>query len=194
MGAVTSWARLLAASGIAAAAAANREPVADARALAAFVRANRAALGVDAARLGLFASSGNAPAALSLLFDDDGALVGAAALLYPFLMDLDGDDAVARAAASFRFADACAGRSLGGLSGATPLLVVRAGRDETPGLNASLDRFVTRALARDLPLTLVNRPGGAHAFDLLDGGGATRDAVRAVLAFFTERLAATPGA
>jgi acetyl esterase/lipase len=194
MGPVASWARLLAASGLAAIAAANRDPAADARALLAWTIGHGAEIGVDPRRVGLFASSGNAPAALALLFGDAGRAVRATALLYPFLMDLDGDDAVARAAATFRFADPCAGRSLDDLPAEAGLLLVRAGRDETPGLNASLDRFVARALARDLPLTLVNHPAGAHAFELSEAGDATRLAVGAVLDFLRGRLGVADGA
>ena len=40
------------------------------------------------------------------------------------------------------------GRSADDLPRDLPLLVVRAGKDETPGLNASVDAFVRDALAR----------------------------------------------
>jgi hypothetical protein len=47
-----------------------------------------------------------------------------------------------------------------------PLFIVRAGQDETPGLNAALDGFVAGAIAANRPLTLVNYPQAPHAFDL----------------------------
>ena len=62
-------------------------------------------------------------------------------------------------------------------------MVVRAGQDQTPGPNAALDRFVTGALARNLPLTLVNHSTGPHAFDIYDGSEASRATIRAVVAF-----------
>jgi hypothetical protein len=48
----------------------------------------------------------------------------------------------------------------------TPLFVVRAGKDENPGLNEALDAFVARALADDKPLTLVNHAGARHSYEL----------------------------
>ena len=40
----------------------------------------------------------------------------------------------------------------------TPLFITRAGKDETPGLNAGLDAFTARAIAENKPITLVNYP------------------------------------
>jgi len=48
----------------------------------------------------------------------------------------------------------------------TPLFIVRSGRDRTPGLNEALDRFISRALAENRPLTVVNYPEAPHAFEL----------------------------
>ena len=112
-----------------------------------------------------------------------------AALLCGILLDLGGSTAVADLAAAYRFANPCAGRTAADLRPDVPLLLARAGRDGTPGLNAAMDRFVAEALALDLPLTLVNFPEGAHAFDLFDGSEASRRMVRDVLAFLAARLA-----
>ncbi len=183
MGQVTSWARLIAASGIAAIAYANEDPTSDLHALLAHVRQNATALGVDPERLGVFACSGNVPLALSLLFRDAGPLPKCAALLYGFTLDLDGATAVAEAAKQFGFANPGAGRAIEALSPDVPLLLVRAGRDSTPGLNDSLDRFVARALAANLPVELVNHAEGVHAFDLFDDGAASRVLIEQTLAF-----------
>jgi hypothetical protein len=71
-----------------------------------------------------------------------------------------------------------------------PLLVVRAGEDQTPLLNASLDAFVAAALARDLPLTVINQAGAPHSFDLFTDSDASRATIRAVLRFLVEHLQA----
>ena len=47
-------------------------------------------------------------------------------------------------------------------------MVVRAGQDAVPGVNASIDQFVAAALARNLPVTATNHPTAPHSFDLLD--------------------------
>src|SRR5262249_52242679 len=64
-----SWARLAAASGMAAVLYTTREPVADAAAVLRHLRQQAAALAIDAGRLGLWACSGHGPLALSLLLD-----------------------------------------------------------------------------------------------------------------------------
>ncbi len=188
MGAVVSWARLIAASGMVAVAGSNRAPAEDARALLRFVRSSGDELGIDGERVGLWAASGNGPVALSLLFGDEGSAVRAAAFCYPFLLDLDGASEVAEAAAAYHFVDACAGRSLDELQSPPPILLARAGRDETPGLNASLDRFVVRALEQNLPLTLLDHAAGPHAFDLVHDSATTREIVRQILAFLRFHL------
>ena len=72
------------------------------------------------------------------------------------------------------------------------LFIARAGRDETPGLNETLDRFVRKALERNLPLTLVNHPEGPHAFDLMHDSEASREAIRATLGFLQFQLRVSP--
>jgi hypothetical protein len=186
MGQYVSWARLLAASGLAAICYENREP-ADLPALLEFVRERDESLGIDAARLAAFGCSGNGPIALSA------ALSGAlrcAVFAYAYLLDLDGSSAVADAAKTFGFANACAGKSLADLPPSLPLFVARAGRDQLPGLNESLDRFAAAALSRNLPLTLVNHSEGPHGFDVSDEGETSRDVVRRIVAFLRLHLSA----
>jgi hypothetical protein len=130
---------------------------------------------VDPERIALFACSGHGPTALAQIARGN---IARAALVYPYTLDVRPSLDVADAAARFGFATPPVGELP-----AIPLLVVRAGADDMPGLNASLDRFVTTALARDLPLTVINVPGAPHAFDLAVVTDGTRDVVRAVIAF-----------
>jgi acetyl esterase/lipase len=111
-----------------------------------------------------------------------------AALVYGYTMDLDGSTLVADASSTFRFRNACAGRTIDDLAADVPIFVVRAGRDEMPGLNEALDRFAGAALARNLPIALANHPAGVHAFDLYDDGPAARAAIRQTLAFLRAHL------
>jgi hypothetical protein len=110
------------------------------------------------------------------------------ALLYGYTMDLDGAHDVADASAMFRFAVPAAGRSLADLPVTLPVLLVRAGADQMPGLNTSLDRLASGLLARNSPLTLVNHTAGPHAFELEDDGPGARAAIRQVLAFLSTYL------
>jgi hypothetical protein len=188
MGSTTSWARLIAASGMAAVAYTNERPEPDLHALLAHLRAHGAHLGIDASRIGVFTTSGHGPLALAQLLRDARERIQCAALLYPYTLDLDGANEVARAARTFGFANACAERGLDDFARDIPLFVARAGRDELPGLNDALDRFVARALAANLPLVVANLPDAPHAFELSDDGPATAAVVDEVLAFLRARL------
>ncbi|HEY6146049.1 MAG TPA: hypothetical protein VIZ69_00065, partial [Thermoanaerobaculia bacterium] len=135
------WARLIAASGMAAITyTTGTDPAADGRALLAYVRENAAALGVDEKRIALWACSGHGPAALSLVID--AGPLAAAALLYTYTLDLDGATRVADAARSIRFANPAAGRTVEDIPERTALFLARAGQDTTPGLNEALDLFL----------------------------------------------------
>jgi dienelactone hydrolase len=182
----TSWARLLAASGLVAIVYTTRTPATDVHAVLQHIRQNAASLGVDAQRIGLLAASANVAVALSALMQD--ADLKCAALLYGFTLDLEGSTTVAEMSRTYGFANACAGRSIDDLPSDIPLFVVRAGKDQFAGLNTSLDTFLTKALARNLPLRVINYPSGAHAFDLDEDTDASRDIVRQTIAFLRFQL------
>jgi len=98
-------------------------------------------------------------------------------------MDLDGSTAVAAASQQFGFDNACAGKSVDDLAADVPLFLVRAGREQFPGLNDALDGFLAGAVARNLPVTFVNHAAGHHGFDLEDDSGASRTVIRQALSF-----------
>ena len=188
MGSTVGWARLMAASGITAIAYTNREPVSDLEEILRHLRTNGAHLGLDGERIGLWASSGNAPLALRALMEGPEARPRCAALLYPYTLDLEGHTGVAEAAAMFRFENPVAGKSAADLPADVPLFLARAGRDEMPRLNETLDRFLGAALARNLPVTFANHAAGPHAFDLLDDSETSREIIRATLQFLRTHL------
>jgi hypothetical protein len=192
MGSFVSWAQLAAASGVAAVTYVNQEPAADARAVIEYVRTNAARLMIDETRVGVWGCSGHGPTALATLMHIAPRGLRCAALCYPLTLDLEGSTRIADAAAQFRFVNACAGKSMNDLSRDAPLLVVRAGADETPGLNEALDAMVARGLALDLPITLINHAGGVHAFDLSEDSAPARHVVADVLRFLAARLAPAP--
>lgn len=188
MESLISWSRLIAACGLIAITYSNREPAEDFAAVSRYVRENAEALGVDATRLGLWASSGNSPLALSALMQDSAKPIQCAAFFYPFLLDLDGSALVANASKTFKFVNPCAGQSVDDLPSGVPLFLARAGRDEFPGLNGTIDRFVCEGLEKNLPLTVVNHPTGPHAFDLLQDSAFSRSVVQQALKFLQSHL------
>ena len=187
MGFATSWARLTAASGIVVALYANEDPARDASNVLAYLRENAVELGLDANRIGVFASSGSGPVALELLMRD--SRLACAVFLYAFLLDGEGEPHAAKAAATFGFAYPLTGRTMLDMP-TTAVLVARAGHDQFEGLNQTLDRFVRDGLTANLPLTVINHADGPHAFDLFHDSETTRHVIRQVLAFLRFHLGA----
>ena len=130
--------------------------------------------------------SGSVPLALSALMTQDRDFLKSRRLLYGYMLDLDG--AVGRRAggATFRFTNPHAGEtSFDDLPEDLPLLIARAGQEQFPGLNDSIDRFFAKALALNRPVTLMNHAAGPHAFDLLDDSATSRRIIRQVLDFLS---------
>lgn len=182
----TSWGRLVAAAGLAAVLYTNHEPLADLDALLAHLRTHGATLGIDPDRVAVWACSGNVPAALSLLVREAPVGIRCAALLYGYMLDFAGTTTVAEAAQQFGFVANAA--SVADLPADLPLIVVRAGRDEMPGLTNTIDRFIAAAIDRNLPVTVVNHASAPHAFDLVDPGPASRAAISQLLTFLQSHL------
>ena len=105
-------------------------------------------------------------------------------------MDLDGSTAIADMGKQAGFVNACAGKTVNDLPDDVPVLFVRSGRDQCPGLNEALDKVIARALARNLPLTLINHAAGGHGFDLDEDSKMSRGIVQQVLAFLRFHLVA----
>jgi hypothetical protein len=188
MESLIGWARLIAACGLIAITYSNREPAGDFRDLVRYIQENAMDMGIDAGTIGLWASSGNSPLALSALMEPSSEFIKCAAFLYPFLLDLDESTVVRDASNSFKFVNACEGKSLDDLRRDVPLFVVRAGRDEFPRLNEVIDRFVSQALMKNLPVSVVNQPNGPHAFDLLQDSNFSRSAIQQTLQFLRSNL------
>jgi dienelactone hydrolase len=175
------WARAIAASGMVAVTYLNREP-ADAAALVRHLRARAGQLGIDPTRIGIWACSGHVPTALGLIARERPAC---AALLYGYMLDLDGATDVAQASTQFYFAVPPVG--LDDLRD-VPMLLVRAGRDTTPGLEATMQRFLAAARARGLPVTLIDHAEAPHAFDMVDDSPATHAVIDQVLDYLRGAL------
>jgi hypothetical protein len=186
MASSVSWAKLIAAFGLAAITYTNDEPAADVRSLLEYVRRNATQLGIDENRMGLWASSGNVPNALSILMDKNRDYLKCAVLCYGYMLD-DGFSFVADAAKTWGFTNPCEGKSVADLLD-VPLLIARAGQDQMPHLNETIDRFMINALNRNLPITLSNHPTAPHAFDLFDDTEASRELIREILRFMQSQL------
>jgi hypothetical protein len=184
-----SWGRLTAASGLVAITyTTGNEPVTDIHELLQYVRQNAAVLEIDESRIGVWACSGNVPLALSVLMREDREYLKCGVLCYGCMLDLDGFTHIAEAARTWGFVNPCAAKSVEDLPHDIPLFIARSGRDEIPHLNETLDRFLYKALTRNLPVTFVNHPEAPHAFDLLHDSETSREIIRRILAFMRFHL------
>lgn len=190
MASYISWSQLVAASGLVAVTYTNTEPAEDIYALLQYLRDNAESLGIDETRIGVWACSGNVPNALSVLMQEDSDYLKCAVLCYGVMMDLDGSTIVAELSATFRFVNPCAGKTIEDLPKDLPLFIARAGQDEMPHLNETIDSFLGKALSYNLPVTFANHPAAPHAFDLMHDSETSREIIRQILAFLRFHLLA----
>jgi|GraSoiStandDraft_34_1057297.scaffolds.fasta_scaffold108722_1 hypothetical protein len=188
IGWTVSMAQLIAVSGMVAVAYTNREPVTDLQVLLEHIHEHAVSLRIDASRFGIMAVSGNVPTALTTIMRNATRTPSCAVFGCGCLLDLDGATDVAAASRQFGFSNPTAGRSLADLRRDIPLFIWRAGRDQFPAMNASIDRFMGHALIENFPVTLVNHAEGPHAFDLFDESRTSRGIVRQTLRFLREHL------
>ena len=185
-----SWGMLTAASNLVGITYSAVDPVADVDALLDFVKQNAGPLGIDSERIGIWACSGNAPNALSILMKKSNDQAKFGVLLYPYLLDLDGHTGTAESSKRFGFVNPCEGRTIEDLPANTPLFIIRAGRDEMPQLNETMDRFLSQSISSNLPIRFTNHPTAPHGFDLSDDSKVTHEIIASILAFMRFHLLA----
>jgi hypothetical protein len=181
-----SWARLLACSGIAALLYSNEASDSDALAMFDHLSASAGTWQIDPSRIGVLSASANVPVALHLLMERPAA--ACATLVSGFMIGPADSTVVADAARQYGFVNATAGQSANQLRSDMPLFVIRAGQDQFPGINGSIDEFLRQALAANLPVTFMNVADGPHAFDLFVDTDATRRIIKQIVAFFRFHL------
>jgi hypothetical protein len=185
----TSLGRILAASGLAAVGYTSAHPDQDIDAVLHYLGEHAPSLGVDADRIGLWATSGHVPAALGALARHSSKTIRAAVLSTGYTVDMDGSIV---ADAGRRYGFAVPEVTFGELPSDVPVFLARAGRDENDGLNHTLDRLVAAALRANWPMTLVNLSDAGHAFELTDDGPTTGYAIDQMLAFLRFWLRVRP--
>lgn len=188
MGSYISWGRLVAASGLVAITYTNIEPATDVYVLLHYILENAASLGIDEKRIGVWACSGNVPMALSILMQKNQDYLKCAVLCYGLMLDLDGSTYVADAAKQWGFVNPSTGKSVDNLPQDLPLFIVRAGKDDFPHLNETIDCFLINALERNLSITFVNHAAASHAFDLFHDSEKSQQIIKQILAFMQFHL------
>lgn len=183
------WARIVTATGLVGVLYSTTDPVSDLRDVVDFIHSEGPRLGIDAGRIALWSASANVPTALHYVRSEPRRTPRALVAYYGLMPTPDGFQAEVLQVGSSRsgFAlpayvpDHVYPQDL-------PILVVRAGRDPSAPLLASIDHFVDYALAENLRLRLLNYPEGQHSFDSRDDTEETRAVIAETLAFLSRHL------
>ena len=190
MAVCTTWARLVASFGMIAVTYGNERPAEDLQLLLRYVRDHAAELGIDAERLGLWGMSGNGALALATLASSPPGSFKCGVFSCAYTADLDGATHVADAQKLWRFVYP-GGFSVDSLPADLPVLIVRAGQEQDPGLNVAIDRLVSAMLAANRPVTCVNFAAAPHGFELFHDTLETREVMRQMFRFARFHLAGT---
>ncbi|HEX8151091.1 MAG TPA: alpha/beta hydrolase [Pyrinomonadaceae bacterium] len=195
-GVYVSWGRLVAASGMVGVTFTHRlgypkpflnEAAGDVEAAVNYVRAHADTLGVDRERVCLAAYSGGGPL-LSAAMRERPPYVRCLVSFYAFLDVRQSETHKAHETAETLERFSPVTYIDGGAGGIAPVFVARAGLDQIPTLNDSVDRFVREAVARNAAVTLFNHPRGVHGFDNQTPDARSREIVRAALDFMKTHL------
>lgn len=130
---------------------------ADFQILLAHVTSRAADYGLDPGAIAVYAGSGNVSAALPVVQDPALTAVKAAVMYYGTA-------------------------NTKGFRLDLPLLMVRAGLDR-PMVNAGMASLAATAIAQNAPVTVLNHPTGAHAFEMVNDDEMTRTVINQTIDF-----------
>lgn len=198
-GQYVSWGQLVAASGLIGITFNHRssemlaklyDVAKDVDDLITYVRENSKSLGIDANALCIWTCSGGSPFGLRSALREDASYVRCIVSYYG-LADLkffyDSFQSVPQLSDEVLNEFSAANRLSKRTNTIPPMLIVRAGLD-APELNASIDRLLTAAIAKNVSLDFMNHATGHHAFDIHDDNVRSQEIVRTTLDFMRTHL------
>lgn len=177
------WAKLMATKGIGAITYNYINPEQDVKLLLDYLDENAELFGLDENNMAIWACSGNAPLGLSLLFQKS---FKCAAFLYGYMIDNEGSNDTTNAATQFGFVNPHLSKSINEIK--TPIFLIRAGKDQMPNLNKTIDKFVLKSIEYNLPIMFCNYATGEHAFDLYNNDLMSQEIIRDIIDFFQFHL------
>jgi acetyl esterase/lipase len=192
-----SWGKLIAASGmvgvtfthrLSAQKASLAVAAGDVTAAVNYIRSNAESLNVDRERICLVAYSAGGPM-LSMVMRDKPAYVRCMVAFYAFmdiqqagnLFEAHESPETVRSFSPIRTLANDADRI-------APLFIARAGRDQVPTMDDSIDRFIREAVSKNVALTFANHPQGVHSFDSQNDDNRSREIIRSAIAFMKANL------
>ncbi|HEX8650029.1 MAG TPA: alpha/beta hydrolase [Pyrinomonadaceae bacterium] len=191
-----SWGRLVAASGMVGITFTHRlgfpkplltESASDVNAAIDYVRTNADSLNVDKDRICLAAYSAGGPM-LSMAMRDKPKYVRCLVAFYAF-MDIQQSELhrahetpdLVKAFSPITYLANDADKI-------APMFIARAGLDEIPTMNDSIDRFIREAISKNASITFANHPKGVHGFDNQNDDERSREIIRSVITFMKDQL------
>lgn len=184
-----SWCRIIAASGMAAIIYESVNPVSDIVSLSGYVKSNADKLQIDVNRIGAYSCSAHTPTAMAYILNGSNSFFKCAVNYYGLILKENYEFQTKIDTLSMQM-----GFSTPKIPEPAvwkkdvPLLIVTAGKDYVPYINPSNADFVAKAIAQNLPVTLINYPTGQHGFDALDDNETTREIIKTTLDFWKFHL------
>ena len=182
------WAKLFAASGMAAINYSTLQPATDIHDLIRHIREKADAYGLDPDKIGVWSCSANVLTALTMLWDDRQEYTKCASLYYGLMVTPDQKFQKSIMKLSKQVSFSTAGmEKIKHFHQDLPLFIVRAGRDRED-FNQAIDYFGSQAISHNVPLTFINYAEGRHAFDVYDDNDTSRDIIQQTLNFMRRHL------
>ncbi len=155
-----------------------------------YVRENSKSLGIDANALCIWTCSAGTPFGLHSALQEDATYVRCIVSYYG-IADLkffyDVLSTLPQLSEEVHNEFSASNRLSKRTNAIPPMLIVRAGLD-APELNASIDRLLTAAIAKNVSLDFMNHATGRHAFDILDDNVRSQEIIRTTLDFMKTHL------
>lgn len=191
-----SWGRLVAASGMVGVTFTHRlgypkpllaDAASDVNAALDYIRANADSLNIDKDRICLAAYSAGGPM-LSIAMRDKPSYVRCLVAFYAFMDIQQSESHRANETADMVKTYSPITYLASDASKLPPIFIARAGLDEVPTMNDSIDRFIREAISKNATITVANHPQGVHGFDNQNDDDRSREIVQSALAFMKFHL------
>ena len=184
-----SWGKLIAASGMAALIYETDSPEKDLNILLQFLQDRGDEFCIDRNRLGIYSCSANVPTALVNCMDKTKKYFRCAAFYYGFFLMTDTEyiPEIESLSEKMGFSTPLLNAEAK-LRDDLPLLIVRAGLDNVPHLNSTIDHFISKAVNQNLQINFINYAEGQHGFDAYDDNDRSREIIKKTIDFWKFHL------
>jgi hypothetical protein len=184
-----SWGKLIAASGMAALIYETDSPEKDLETLLQFLQDRGDEFCIDKNRIGIYSCSANVPTALVNCMDETKKYFRCAAFYYGFFLMADQEyiPEIESLSEKMGFPTPQLNAELE-LRDDLPLLIVRAGLDNVPHLNSTIDHFISKAISQNLLINFINYQKGQHGFDAYDDNDQSREIIKKTIDFWKFHL------